>query len=253
MRYRADDLAGANGSAVSSWAESSGNGLPALAQATGTAQPTVVTNAINGHKAVAFDGTSDFMTMSGSALAVAQNKASLGIWVVYSYPSAVGGAGRTLFGLSTGTSATSTRCLVQQKDASGLIATGGRRLDANTGVFITGGTSVAGSTEVISAMYDWTNADLLLFKNGAQTASNLTFQTAGSSENTVSLAGVVGANLPGTAEFAAVSIAEIVVYSAVDAATRAAVSTYIQATYGVTQADASLAGDLWHIQGDIIP
>lgn len=250
MRYRADDLSGANGSAVASWPESSGNSLPAAVQATTGAQPTLVTNAIGSHKAVAFNGAGQFLQLTGSALALAQNRGALGLFIVYNYGTAVTGT-RTLFALASGASATSVRCLLQQRDSTGVIGGGGRRLDANTGQFVSGVASVAGNSEVAAAAFDWVNSDLLIYKDGTQVAANTSFQTAGNSENTVSLAGTIGANLAGTAEFCNVRIAEILAYNAVDATLRANIATYIQATYGIAMADSTSGGDVWHIAGDI--
>jgi hypothetical protein len=250
MRYRADDLPGANGSAVSSWPDSSGNGLPAAVQATATNQPTLLTNSLNGHKVVQFGGIDDFLALSGSTLAIGQNKPALSIFVAYYYNTAVTGT-RTLFSLSSGTSSTSVRALLQQRDSSGVMGGGGRRLDANSGAFVAGAASVAGTAEIATLSLDWTNSDLLLYRNGTLGASNTSFQTAGNSENTISLAGTIGSNLAGTAEFCNVRIAEILAYSAADAITRAAVHTYLAATYGITAADANPAGDTWVIQGDI--
>lgn len=48
-----------NGQPVSSWADQSGNGNNA--SQTGSARPALVTNAVNGHPALAFDGVNDFM------------------------------------------------------------------------------------------------------------------------------------------------------------------------------------------------
>jgi hypothetical protein len=251
LRYKADDLPGANGSAVSSWPESSGNGHPAATQATATNQPTLQTNSLNGHKTVSFSGADDFLSLSGSALGVSQNKSALSIFVAYTYPASVTGT-RTLLSFSNGISSTSVRNVLYHRDATaGVIAAGGRRLDSNTAVFLAGTASTAGQSEIATAVFDYSNNDLFVYKNGTLAGSNTAFQTAGSTDNTISLAGTIGANLAGTAEFAYVRMAEILVYSSVDAGVRAQVHTYLQATYGIAAADALGAGDTWHIQGDI--
>jgi hypothetical protein len=250
LRYKADDLTGANGSAVTSWPESSGNGHPAATQATPTNQPTLLTNSINGHKTVSFSGTDDFLAMSGSALAVTQNKSALSFFVAYNYPSSVTGQ-RTLITFSNGISSSSTRTILYHRDGTGTIGAGGRRLDANSGVFIAGTASTSGQSEIATAAFDYANNDLFIYKNGTLAGSSTSFQTAGSTDNTISLAGTIGANLTGTADFAFIRIAEVLVYSSVDPIVRAQVHTYLQATYGISAADALGAGDTWHIQGDI--
>jgi len=65
--WRSDTPALSNGAAVSSWAALAGGGSEALAQATGTAQPSYQTSSINGLPAVRFDGSSDFMTATIAA------------------------------------------------------------------------------------------------------------------------------------------------------------------------------------------
>ena len=239
MRYRADDIAQANSTPVASWPETSGHGLPAAVQATSGNQPTLLTNSLNGHSVVSFNGATNFMTLSGTALAVAQNRTALGIFIAYYYPTTAAGT-RTLFGLSNGTLATQTRASVYHRDPTTFMGAGGRRLDADTGSFLsTGVVSTPASAEVITAAFDYTNADLYVYRNGTQIGLNSTWQTAGSTSNTASLAGTIGANLAGTAEWCNARIAEILVYSAIDAGTRAAVDTYFQLTYGITMADAA--------------
>jgi lysophospholipase L1-like esterase len=77
--WEADDLAGSNGSSVSSLPHrSSDTGGVDVAQGTGANQPTLVTAAINGHKALSFDGTNDVLT-SSSSLTQAQPFAVVGV------------------------------------------------------------------------------------------------------------------------------------------------------------------------------
>lgn len=63
MWYEADALALADGAAVSSWTDSSGNARHAT-QATGASQPTYQTNELNGEPIVRFDGTDLLATAS---------------------------------------------------------------------------------------------------------------------------------------------------------------------------------------------
>lgn len=246
--YDADSIAGTNGSAVSVWPETSGNGHPAAAQATSGNQPSLLTNSLNGHNVVSFDGISRFLTLSGSMLALSQNRGQLLIMVAYVYPTGVTGV-RTLFALSSGSSAGSTRAAVFQRDSGGMRGGGGRRLDADTGQFFSGTASTAGAAEQVGAFFDWTNSDFTLYQNGTLGVTNTNFQTAGPTSNTASLAGTIGSNLAGAAEFFAGRIAQILVYSVGDAATRAQVDTYWQAKYGIAASDASAVTDLWFKEG----
>tara|TARA_R100000654_G_scaffold36152_2_gene61707 strand:+ start:2722 stop:4302 length:1581 start_codon:yes stop_codon:yes gene_type:complete len=61
--FKADSITGADGSSVSSWEDSSGNGNNA-SQATSTRQPTLETNELAGLPVVRFDGTNDILSDS---------------------------------------------------------------------------------------------------------------------------------------------------------------------------------------------
>lgn len=248
--YDADTLTGVEGSAVTSWADSSGNSLPAAVPPLVANQPVLRLASLNGHNTVAFDGNNDYLTLSGSALAIAQNRGALMLCIVYTYPTVAAGI-RTLFSLSSGTSATAVRSQIYHRDPSAFLGAGGRRLDADTGQFISGTASTVGAAEVVTACFDWTNRVLTLFKNGTQVAQTTTFQTAGSTSNTASLAGVIGANLAGAAEYFSGRIARIFAYSTVDTTVKTALHGYVQNRYGITMADGT-PGDTWLKEGGFV-
>lgn len=81
--YKADALALAEGAAVSSWADSSGNGNT-LAQATATQQPTYRATGLNGKACVEFDGVADYLSTVSSAT----NNTATGTVVVVWQPTA---------------------------------------------------------------------------------------------------------------------------------------------------------------------
>jgi hypothetical protein len=252
MRFKADDIVGANGSAVSSWPESSGNGLPAATQGTVGSQPTLVTNAANGHQGVNFDGTGDHLLLSGSALDVFRNRSAAMVFVVYSYPFAVTGA-RTFMSFSSGTSGTSSRVVMIHRDGgTGIMSAGGRRLDTDGGVFLSGSASTATEIGVSTARFVWGSSDAYLYKNGTLSATNTSFQTSGSTSDTASLAAVLGANAAASAEFFSGRIMEILVYGVDDTDVRSSVHTYIQNTYGISVADYTGLVDEWIVSGDTV-
>lgn len=61
--YDADTLTGSDGSAISEWLDSSGNGAN-MFQSTTTAQPTLQTSELNSRNVVRFDGVDDFLTQT---------------------------------------------------------------------------------------------------------------------------------------------------------------------------------------------
>lgn len=249
LRFKADDISGANGSAVSSWPESSGNNHPAATQGTVSSQPTLITNAINGHKVVSFDGVNDFLQLTGSALDVARNRSALTVFIVYAYPSNFSGT-RSFLYLSTGTSSTSSRVYMGLKDSSGFLGAGGRRLDTDSAQFTGTTAPVVGEVAVSTARFVYSTSDLYIYKNGTLSSTNTNFGTNGSTSDTSSLAGVIGSNLAGTAEILPGRIAEILIYGQDDTDMRAAVHTYIQTTYAISMADATGVVDEWVVSGD---
>ncbi len=247
MRYKGDDLTGANGSAVSSWPESSGNNLPAAVQGTTANQPTLKTNAMNGHTGVAFNGTSQYLNLTGSVLNLAQNISTLCVFAVYTCNTVSSGV-RSLFTLSTGTSSLNARIAVRHRDGSGNSVMSARRLDTDGSVVATGSAVTAGENVVLTGVFNYAGGAEVLYKNGTQAATATV--TSGTTSNTSSLAGCIGANPNGSAETFYGNIMEVIAYSAIDATTRAAVDTYFQVTYGISLADASSGLDEWVVTGD---
>lgn len=255
-RYKADSLTGADLSAVSSWAESSGAGLPAAVQATSANQPKLRVGALNGHNTVEFDGTNDFLSLSGSALALAQNAANLIVFIAYKLPVTTVTTGpRTLLSLSSGTSTAANRVTVQTHNASLFPIAGGRQLDANSLISVAGSSQLTtGKLGVLTGSFQWSANDLFLYDDGNLIASTLAFQAVGSTSNTPSLAGAIGANAVGGAEFFSGQIAEMIIVNAVDTPTvRANVHTYLYNTYGGTNVPSDYSAlDEWVVTGDTV-
>lgn len=250
MRFRADDVAGANGSPVASWPESSGLGHPPAVQPNPDNQPVITRGVLNGHAGVTFASVNDWLQMTGSALDVARGRSALTVYLVYQYPSTISGV-RTAFALSSGASATANR-LALQKDASGNLQVGGRRLDSNSPLYVSAGPMVSAEAAVAAGRFVYSGSDLHTLKNGAAAASNAAWHTNGASEDTRSLAGAIGSNANGTAEYWFGSICEILVYAADhDASARAAVHTYVQATYGIPVADFDGVANEWIVSGGV--
>ena len=85
LHLDADSLSLADGASVGTWPDQTANGLDAV-QGTGANQPVLVHNALNGRKAVRFDGTDDFLEMpeffndhNATLIAVMQTNAT-GAW-----------------------------------------------------------------------------------------------------------------------------------------------------------------------------
>jgi hypothetical protein len=231
LRYKADSISGNNGDAISAWPESSGNSHPDAVQATSGNQPMLAINVVNGHKGVTFDGTNDRLTMSGTALDAFRNRTAANFYIVYKTNVITGT--KTLASWSSGSSTTSTRASMT---AAANVSTGGRRLDADAGgVFLSGGAALANSNpQVLMGRYVYSGSDLYIVRNGTQLASEVNFQTAGSTSDTASQAGVIGSNSGQTAEFFSGTIMEILIYNSDDTALREQVHSYIANEYSIT-------------------
>jgi hypothetical protein len=249
MRYRADDLTGANASPVSSWPESSGNNLPPATQATTANQPVLAINGLNGHKGVTFNGTSSFLSLTGSALNVGANSAGTTLFVVYTCPTVSSGS-RSLITLSSGVTTANTRMQLQHRNSSGVNMAGGRRLDSDGGAYASSATGVVGGENVVlTGTFNFSGGVETLYRNGTSTAT-ANFASSGLSSNTPSLAGSIGSNPVGSSENFYGTIMEIMAYNTVDAGTLASVDTYVQNTYGISTADSTGVADQWVVTGD---
>lgn len=209
---------GSAGSAIASWADSSGVGSQALLQPTATNQPVVAT--VSGFKAARFDGANDFLNMTGALLDVARNRSVLVFYALCVYPTAVAGK-KTLWSLSVG-GGTAGRAFLQ-KEADASLVVGGRRLDADAANNVArGGTIPTGAPFLIVGRMSFAANSAGVYLNGAAPAATtgftnpntafLTGSTANTS-NTASTSGAVGANSTGAAEYWQGDILDMGVYA----------------------------------------
>lgn len=136
-----------------------------------------------------FDGVNDFLDQTASADALTQNIGWLAVIGGACFTAALT-ANRTLFHASTGTLATSSRATLRG-EATNLLSAQGRRLDADSLEGVTSA-QIIFSDAIGTGIYDYAVASISLRKDGALVATDSTFQTAGNTENTPSLAVYVG-------------------------------------------------------------
>lgn len=180
---RADDVAGADGAAVSAWADQSGNGNN-FAQGTGANQPLIKHSILNGHKVVRFDGSNDFMKTAAFGAALSQPT------TIFTVGKAVGTAVAQTFhdGIAVG-----NRHLLQKTTTPQWLS--------NAGSSISGGTA-DDSFHVFSSVYDGANS--AVYRDGTLVASG----NAGAH----TLTGVIiGARYDETAQRLNGDIAELIV------------------------------------------
>lgn len=204
--WRADYFQGlADGTAVTSWPSAVGSST--AIQDTGTNQPTKQT--VDGVTCVRFDGTNDWLSLTGDALTMSQNKAGVSIFARAKVtPTA---ALRRIIYLSTGTSATAGRSALYIDTTAGL-ATGLRRLDADSAQGIIGSNPGSTNIRVMAGILDYANSDGFLYLDGTLDASSTTFKTSGNTSDTASQAAALGARGDGTAEFLGMDLYEVLVW-----------------------------------------
>jgi hypothetical protein len=223
---------GANSGFVSSWYDQSGNSFDAV-QVTTSSQPRIVnagsTHTQNSVPAVNFNGTSQHLPLSGSALSMAKNVAGFSGFIVAQ--STNNSANQSPFCLHGGTSTTNGR-FAFSKNTSNRIQAVAKALDADNGIFASNATDGATLTSWINTV-DYTAPNCILYKGGTSQGNATTTSTPGNTSNTDSVAIYIGCRGTGLTPnvYWVGYISELVLFPLlVDANTRAALYSS-QSTY----------------------
>ncbi len=234
-RFRASDLALANGDPVSQW--KSTDGLITTAQGTAAARPVFRTSVANGKPGVFFDGVDDALLESGTTKlrAATNNVGSLLVVAVVRNDATSGTAARWIQNIGRGSSAGGTRA------ASGLISTtawrvAGRRLDGDTFQATDYGTQSIGPL-IHTSRWVWSAAKTVFHLNGDPGASKA-FQTAGNTSASNSQNAAIGALPAAQGEFWHGSVVELIFFTPdLTDAQRAEVHSELSDLYAITVAD----------------
>jgi hypothetical protein len=210
------------GGAVDAWADQSGNGRNYSAPATRPAY----SGTLNGFPVLTFNGSTDYLTGDAESLTLGQNVTGLTMILVVKY---AGAMIQRAFGISTSAAVDGTRALVGVSATQW--QTGGRRLDADSVVLLSGGTAST-ATVIQSSLLRYSVATGAVFVNGASQVDT-TFQTAGNSQNGASLRTIIGGGL-NLANFLQGDLAEIIVYQrAISVEERNSVELYLSQKWGI--------------------
>lgn len=154
--------------------------------------------------------------------------------VVVRKPSSNPTSFRLALSLSAGASGSTARIGVGAGASSGKATSSGRRLDADSAQTINSSTNVSTTLfQVHAAVWDWANSDLLQYVNGTADGANTSFQTAGSSSDTLAAIGSIGAFL-GTSNYFGGDVVEVLLYNrALASAEIAALQTHFSGQYGI--------------------
>lgn len=196
------DQALGNGVQVASFVERQSS--LSLVQATTGNRPLFQTAGINGQPSLLFDGVSDSLAAPVGLLDLARNKSVLTAFSVTAV-AASQSSGRTIFSLSNGLAANAARFSCQTNGQSvNLPQFAGRRLDADgsaTVVAAAGNAVQANVVEVTQWAVNWGTRVVKVRRGNVDVGTSATFQTAGSTSDTSSLAGALGSNPNATSEY----------------------------------------------------
>lgn len=200
---------------VSAWANR-GSAGGTFTQSVSAARPTVLEDAIEGKRAIRFDGANDALVLSsGAGLNVFRSVTKAWSFAVYKKrgedPSPTN---RTVFVART--SSDTFRFGIAaggvQTNAHNRPSAGGRRLDGDSYAGINGTVQRHGTWSLMMGVGDYSARTLRLFIDGAQNTQNTSWLTSGGTSNTASGALVVGSNsaVGGTADAADIDLACVI-------------------------------------------
>ena len=194
--------------AVARWQDKSGNARH-VTQSTVGSRPLRKTSIQNSLDVVRFDGSNDGMDSGASD--ILRNVSWGAIYCVRKI-TAVSGT-PWLIGVGTNAAATTVRALMDiNRGGTSKCGSGGRRLDADSFQSVQGATTYSTSAfQLQVAVFNHSATTLQVRLNGSVDGQSTSFQTAGSTSDTVSAGINIGAN-PGAAWFNG-DIAEIIVAS----------------------------------------
>jgi hypothetical protein len=208
---KADSLGLSDGTAVSTWTDSSGTGNNAT-QATGVNQPIFKTNIVNGKPTVRFDGSNDSLTFSSSP-------ADTSVFVVASLgvapASQTAYAPFTVFGTGTPLAGIDLTC---------------RLTGTNWGVYV--GSDLSSGEDLVNGTFNiieatTSGAGTVIYRNGVQKA------TSGSRSNGDGSTAQI-ASQTGSSRWFNGDIAEILIYDSVlSQIDRTNVEKYLSAKYAI--------------------
>lgn len=199
------DVQAANGESIRRWPDMSGNGRHAD-QGTGGNKPTWSASGMNGRPGLATDGIDDFLLIS-TGLGLLRNVAGATVFIVAKGTAATPGATQGEIQINTGGGAAR---VTASRTTAGTYSFGGRRLDGDSFVSQTGGTTGT-AAYIHTLLFEYSAARATEYVNGALVGTIDPFQTAGSTSDTDSTAITVGAGAGGSSPYAGI-LGELLVW-----------------------------------------
>lgn len=225
--FKPESLSGSDGTAISTWTDSSGNGWDAT-NSTAAQQPYITNSVANGYNAIYMDG-GDILQVLAGGNAILNNKPGVTVYGLVKTNSTSAGA-KSFFHFSRNTSG-STRFYPYLNGSS--VTGGGRRLD--TDGFAAMGSTYASPSGwyLFEVIGDYADSAGYVFVNSVPVHTNTSWLTDGNTSATDSANIRIGGVATGTESWVG-WVSEIVVYDkAVTASDRNVLSNYFKTKYGL--------------------
>jgi hypothetical protein len=176
----------------SQWDDRSGNGFHAGQSGGSSARPLIVTSALNGHRILRFNGSSEYMTLVAGINTASANAGNLWAFAVYKNASS-SAAIRNIINIGAPGSAVRFAFQASRTSNTDKPTLGVRRLDADSFANLSAATATGTSWAMAMVRMDYTNGDGFVDVNGTLAdASNLSLTSTGSTSNTTAGTPTIG-------------------------------------------------------------
>lgn len=195
-------------------------------QTTGALQPVLISNAINGKKAIRFTSASSTQLDLINALSLCNGINKITIYAVYKVTT--GGTGQQIVHFSKNADVNTRAAIISSSgNANGVAA---RRPDSSGSAVVSGNSSL--TTKIVCGVIDFSATTATFYENGAAINTNAAFLTAGSTDATNSMTAKIGGT--GSGNYYDGDFAEVLVYIDSHTPTQvAAVSTWANKFYNL--------------------
>lgn len=228
-----ESLSGADGDAIATWTDSSGNGYNAT-NAAAAGQPKLTNNVLGTYEGAYFNGTSDRLGFTGGALSILKNvEAATFILVIKAGLNATDAQYESPCGFSINGSLSSARFLVGHNSQVTNWVCRGRRLDADAGfdsdLFIVPKLKFF----ALIAIPQWSTTEVQIYTNNVQAMSDTTWGgTDGNTADTASNVASIGEYAQAAGYYGCALVEYIVYNKKLSAGELSTINTYLTTKYG---------------------
>ena len=190
--------------AVETWLSLDTNNTIYGRQTTGSFQPVLVSNAINGKKAIRFTAANTTQFDLINALSLCNAISKITIYAVYKVTT--GGTAQQIVHFSKNADVNTRAAIISSAaNANGVAA---RRPDSSGSAVVSGNSSL--TTKIVCGVIDFSATTATFYENGTSISTNSSFLTAGSTDATNSSVAKIGGT--GSGNYYDGDFAEVLVY-----------------------------------------